>query len=83
MTKIINDTLESFAYLKINNGLSSCFDSDAGLIIADANGNSGSLINFDYNNDGDLDIIAGFSDPYIFVDLGVPKYHAIFLLQFG
>jgi VCBS repeat protein len=62
----IKDTLESYAYLKRNNGLSTCFSPDAGEIIADTNGFSGSLINLDYNNDGDLDIIAGFRNPYIY-----------------
>jgi len=57
---------EGNMYLKLNNGRSSCFNNNAGEIIADTHGNTGCLSTMDYNNDGDLDVLAGFGCPYIY-----------------
>jgi len=66
VTATDRDTFEGNLYLKKNNGLSSCFDADAGEILIDTHGNSGNLITLDYNSDGDLDILAGFMNPYLY-----------------
>ena len=63
---LIRRVMASHVYLKYNNGLSSCFDQDEGDIIVDLSGGSGCLTTLDYDNDGDLDIIMGRMNPYIY-----------------
>ncbi|MFO8077209.1 MAG: VCBS repeat-containing protein [Thermoplasmatota archaeon] len=65
---------EGRIYLKLNDQTSTCFDTSSGILIKEINRNvdiigsceHGSLSIIDYDNDHDLDFLAGYYNPFLY-----------------